>query len=197
MKILALADTESRYLYNFYTPGKLDGYDLIIGCGDLHWEYLEFIVTLAHCPVLYVHGNHDEGYEEHPPGGCICIDDKIYVHNGIRIMGLGGSYRYRPGTFMFTERQMRMRILRLLPSIWRHRGFDILVTHAPALHVNDFDNITHRGFDSFNRLIEKYHPKYFLHGHIHRNYGMKIPRVTDLGETRVINAYDYYPFDYE
>ena len=197
MKILALADTESRYLYDFYTPGKLDGYDLIIGCGDLHREYLEFIVTLAHCPVLYVHGNHDEGYEENPPGGCICIDDKIYVHNGIRIIGLGGCYRYRPGTFMFTERQMRMRILRLLPSIWRHRGFDILVTHAPALHVNDFDNITHRGFDSFNRLIEKYHPKYFLHGHIHRNYGMKIPRVTDLGETRVINAYDYYPFDYE
>ena len=69
MRILALADEESEYYYNFYTPGKLDEFDLILSCGDLPKSYLEFFVTLARCPLLYVRGNHDEMYEENPPEG--------------------------------------------------------------------------------------------------------------------------------
>ena len=91
MKILAVSDVESRYYYDFYTPGKLDAFDLIISCGDLPREYLEFLVTMAHCPLLYVHGNHDEAYDEHPPEGCTCIEDTLFVYEGVRILGLGGS----------------------------------------------------------------------------------------------------------
>ena len=36
MKILAIADEESRYLWDFYEPGKLKDIDLIISCGDLN-----------------------------------------------------------------------------------------------------------------------------------------------------------------
>lgn len=35
MKILAVSDIESRYYYEYYSPGKLDGFDLILACGDL------------------------------------------------------------------------------------------------------------------------------------------------------------------
>ena len=77
MKILAVSDVESRYFYDYYTPGKLDEYDLIISCGDLSREYLEFLVTMARCPLLYVHGNHDESYDRRPPEGCICIEDSL------------------------------------------------------------------------------------------------------------------------
>lgn len=35
MKILAISDCESRALWDFYTPGKLEGLDLILSCGDL------------------------------------------------------------------------------------------------------------------------------------------------------------------
>ena len=59
MKILAIADEESRYLWDFYEPGKLKDIDLIISCGDLNPDYLMFLVTLSNVPVLYVHGNHD------------------------------------------------------------------------------------------------------------------------------------------
>ena len=34
---------------------------------------------------------------------------------------------------MFTEREMRSRIRRLWFKIHRHRGFDVLVTHSPAV----------------------------------------------------------------
>ena len=61
MKILTLSDQECAALYDYYIPGRLDGYDLIISCGDLNAKYLSFIVTMATVPVLYVHGNHDTG----------------------------------------------------------------------------------------------------------------------------------------
>lgn len=196
MRILAVADTVSKYFYDYYTPGKLNGFDLILACGDLSRDYLEFLVDASGCPVLYVRGNHDDGFEDDPPGGCICIEDKVYVFKGVRIVGLGGSHRYREGENMFTEKQMQKRVKRLRFKIWRKKGFDILLTHSPARHLNDFDSLSHRGFECFNDLISKYKPKYFVHGHIHKNYGRNIPQRTVFGETIVINACDYCIFEY-
>lgn len=191
LHILAVADQEASIFYEFYRPGCLDEYDLIIGCGDLRKEYLEFLVTMARCPVLYVCGNHDESFDFNPPEGCICIEDRIYVYQGVRILGLGGSYRYRKGTHMYTEREMERRIRRLAPALWRHKGFDILVTHAPARGLGDLDSLSHRGFDCFVRLMDRYRPRYLIHGHIHRNYGMKIRQRMQYHDTEVINAYEY------
>lgn len=197
MRILAVADEEAKYFYDYYTPGKLDEFDLILACGDLRREYLEFLITMARCPLVYVRGNHDEGFAEAPPGGCVCAEDRIVTVAGLRILGLGGSYRYRDGECMYTEGQMHRRIRRLWPSLRRHGGFDILLTHAPARHINDFDSIPHRGFACFVELLDKYHPRYFVHGHIHRNYGMNIPQRTERGDTIIINASGHFIFDYE
>lgn len=196
MRLLAVADVESPYYYDYYTPGKLDEFDLILACGDLSREYLEFLATLAHCPVVYVRGNHDDSFAQEPPEGCICAEDRIVVCGGLRIMGLGGSYRYRDGNNMYTERQMCRRIQRMQLQLWKNRGFDILLTHAPARHINDFNAASHRGFQCFVELLDQYQPKYFIHGHIHRNYGMNIPQRTVRGETNIINAYNYCKFDY-
>ena len=196
MRILAVADEESKYFYDYYSPGKLDGFDLILACGDLRKEYLEFLATLAHCPVLYVHGNHDDSFDAAPPGGCICVEDQIYTYRGVRILGLGGSYRYRDGTHMYTESQMARRIRKLKFRLWRSGGFDILMTHAPARHINDFDSLPHRGFVCFADLLEQYRPKYFVHGHIHRSYGPNIPQRSSHGDTTTINASGYYVFEY-
>ena len=46
--------------------------------------------------------------------------------------------------------------------------------------------------DAFYRVINKYHPKYFVHGHMHMNYGRDIPREDFIGDTKVINAYERY-----
>lgn len=196
MRILAISDVDSKYYFDYYTPEKLANIDLILACGDLHREYLEFLVTMSNKPVLYVHGNHDETYDQDPPGGCICIDDQVFVFQGLRILGLGGSHRYRNGKYMYTEKQMRRRIRRLRLKLWRHGGIDILLTHSPARHINDFDSVSHRGFECFGQLLERYRPKYFIHGHIHKNYAMNVPRRTSLGDTTVINAYDHYVFEY-
>ena len=196
-RILAVADDESRCYYEDYRKGNLDGFDLILACGDLHRTYLEFLTTMAKCPVLYIRGNHDDPLMEEPPGGCICVEDQVYVHEGLRIAGLGGSYRYRDGRNMFTEAQMRKRARRLMPKIRRHNGLDILMTHAPARGINDFDSLSHRGFETFRDLLDRYHPQVFVHGHIHKNYGVRIPQRTEWNGTTVINAYEHCIFEIE
>lgn len=190
MRILAVADKKSPSLYDYYSPGKLSGFDLILGCGDLEEDYLEYLMTMADCPLVYVHGNHDEKHKK-VPLGCVCADDKIVKAAGLRILGLGGSFKYREGKYMFTEAQMKRRIARRRLSIAANKGFDILLTHAPARHLNDLETIPHRGFECFNNLLDRYRPKLFVHGHIHRDYDHNIPQRTIHNGTLVVNACEY------
>lgn len=194
MKILLLADEESKYLWDYFDKSKVEDIDLIISCGDLSPQYLSFLATFCHAPVLYVHGNHDVCYKDTPPGGCICIDDKLYVYKGVRILGLGGSMEYKYGgeAHQYSERAMRKRIYKLTWKIKYRKGFDILVAHSPAYHINDSDDLPHTGFKCFRKLMEQYRPKYFVHGHVHINYGRDFVRESKYCDTTVINAYERY-----
>ena len=192
MNILAISDEECPALWDYYTPGKLSEYDLILSCGDLKPEYLSFLVTMARCPVLYVHGNHDERYKTRPPEGCDCIEDRLVVYNGIRILGLGGCLRYRPGLHQYSETEMWLRIARLKGILRRSGGVDIVVTHAPPRGVGDGEDPAHRGFQALLELLEEYKPQYLLHGHVHLRYSADKTRVREYRNTQVINVSERY-----
>lgn len=204
----------------------LEGVDLILSAGDLHPEYLEFLVTVSNVPLLYVRGNHDDIYENRPPLGCADIDGSIavlysdpksgrsYVKTGrekipvsfetddpgerLIIAGLGGSMRYRPGNNMYTEREMSRRVRRLrrkirISMMGHSRSTKlILLTHAPSAGHGDLEDLPHRGFKCFNRLIHALRPEYHCYGHVHLNYG----RLDRIGEhpsgTTLINCSGMY-----
>ena len=195
MKILTISDEECPALWDYYIPGRLDGYDLIIACGDLNAKYLSFLVTMARVPVLYVHGNHDVNYDQVPPEGCDCIDDQILVYNGIRILGLGGCRKYHPGPHQYTDAQMRLRIAKLRWKLWRTGGVDIVVTHAAPEGLGDAEDRAHWGFPSLRTLLDKYKPAYLVHGHVHMSYDHKVPRELSYNATKVINAYERYTIE--
>ena len=46
MKILVLADVESKYLWDYFEKEKLEGIDLILSCGDLKADYR--VISLLH-----------------------------------------------------------------------------------------------------------------------------------------------------
>lgn len=192
MRILAVADEESKGLWDYFRPEKLLGIDLIVCCGDLDANYVTFLATMAKVPVIYVHGNHDEGYERRPPEGAVCIDDQVFSYQGIRFVGLGGSLRYRPGSCQYTEKEMQRRIRHLRGRIDRVGGFDVLVSHAPVRGLGDFDDPPHRGFVAFRPLLDRYSPALMLHGHIHLSYGANLPREHLYGKTRIVNAFERY-----
>jgi len=195
MKILLIADEPSKALWDYYDETKLKGYDLILSAGDLPPQYLSFLVTFSNCPLLYVHGNHDEVYDRRNPDGCICVDDRIYVHEGLRILGLGGSMCYRGGKYQFTEKEMRRRIAQRRFQLLRRGGFDILLTHAPARGLGDMEDLPHRGFECFKPLMDRYKPAYMIHGHVHMNYGANRERILTYGSTTIINAFERYTLE--
>ena len=196
MKILLVSDEEDRFLWDYYTPGRLKGIDLILSAGDLKAEYLSFLVTMANRPLLYVHGNHDGGYAQRPPEGCQCIDGKLVTVGGLRILGLGGSALYNGGPHQYTEKQMRRRIHRLRLKLALAGGVDIVLTHAPVRGFGDEDNVTHRGFEAFLPLLDQYQPRYLVHGHIHQRYGANRPRCHQYGKTTIINATGRYILEF-
>ena len=192
MRILLLADEESKYYWDYFEKSKLDGIDLIISCGDLAPQYLSFMATFAKVPILYVHGNHDACYDDTPPDGCICIDDDVYVYQGVRIAGLGGSMCYNFGTYQFTEAEMKKRVRRLRRKIKKQGGVDILITHSPAYHMNDSEDLPHTGFQAFYQILDEYEPMLFAHGHVHINYGRDFKRISEYRNTKVVNAFEKY-----
>lgn len=197
LKILLLSDVESPYIWDHFQAEKFKDIELIISCGDLKAEYLSFIVTMIKAPVFYVPGNHNTDYEIRPPYGCDSIDSTIVKYKDIRILGLGGSMKYNGEIpFQFSENEMKRRILKLKPALIKNNGFDILVTHAPAFGLGDGQDLCHKGFECYERLLKKYSPKYFIHGHMHLNYGLKERKML-YGSTTIINAYEYSILDYD
>lgn len=196
MKILLIADQPEPILWEHLDRRKLEDVELVLSCGDLPAEYLSFLTCFTPAPILYVHGNHDDRYAAKPPEGCICIEDTIYVHEGIRILGLGGSMRYNQGVNQYTQSQMNARVRRLRFKLWRSGGIDILLTHSPAYQLGDDTDLAHIGFTAFLDVIDKYHPRLLVHGHVHQSYRHDFKRIRQRGDTQVINACGYYIWDF-
>lgn len=195
MKILLLADQAEPTLWEHLDKRKLEGVELVLSCGDLPASYLSFLTCFTSAPILYIRGNHDDRYDKHPPEGCECIEDQVVTVGGLRILGLGGSMRYNRGINQYTEREMRQRVNRLRFKLWRSGGIDILLTHSPARHLGDDTDLAHIGFETFLDVMDRYHPRYMVHGHVHQNYQYNFKRIRQHGDTIVINAFGYYLLD--
>jgi Icc-related predicted phosphoesterase len=184
----------------------------VLGCGDLPFDYLEYLVSRLDVPLLYVPGNHDPSLKapditwmplrtELPvpgPQGCINIDGRVVEVNGFRIAGLGGSLRYKEGPNQYSQAQMGRRALRLelalgLKRVRHGRKLDMLVTHAPPFGAAEAKDAAHVGFVAFLRLIRNFRPVLAVHGHIHP-YGQVIPERV-IGPTRVVNVVPWRVID--
>ena len=197
MRILAISDEPSPRLWGDRCREALSGVDLILSAGDLPAKYLSFLTCFTNAPVVYVHGNHDDRYRQDPPEGCMSAEGKIILVKGIRILGLGGSFRYRPdGVHMYTEKEMTSRIASLRRKIRSAGGFDILLTHSPVRGLGDQEDLAHRGFECFGPLLDQYHPAVMVHGHVHQAYtAAHFVRQREYNGIPVINASTSVEFD--
>lgn len=209
LKVLAVTDEVDPRIYSASLRDRMGDVDLVVSCGDLPASYLEYLTDSLHRDVYYVLGNHAEelvregqrGEPRHPLGGTDLgfkvVKDK---RTGVIFAGLPGSPRYSEiAPVQFTETQMTLRILRMMPKLlWnklRHgRAMDILVTHSPPRDVGDRQDAAHRGFKVMRKLIEWAEPKYHLHGHVHL-YDRSESHINTLHSTQVINVYPYQRLD--
>lgn len=181
--------------------------DFVLGCGDLPFDYLEYLVSRLDVPVLYVPGNHDPSLKspdltwmplrseltmpELGPAGCESIDGRVVEVRGLRVAGIGGSIRYKDGPNQYTQAQAGWRALKLevrirLKRVRNGRKLDILVMHAPPFGLAEAKDSAHVGFVATLRLIQHLQPLLAIHGHIHP-FGRTLPERR-VGNTRVINV---------
>ena len=197
VKILSVSDVVKPELLRPSDSDSLADVDLILSCGDLPPEYLSRLVHSFNAPLYYIRGNHDIRYDEKPPEGCRDLHGMLVKNRGLNFLGLEGSHWYNGGPYQYEERQMRSIIRRIRPTLWWRRGVDVVFTHAPPRYINDADDPCHKGFECFRRLIDKYQPSYFIHGHIHREFSDPSERITVVDTTQVVNTYGYYLLEIE
>jgi Icc-related predicted phosphoesterase len=195
MKLLSVSDYVVSTLYDNFDARHFPKIDLILSCGDLPPEYLSYLFSSFKAPLYYVRGNHDIRYDSKPPDGCIDLNARLVQFQGIRMLGLEGSRWYSGGPHQYTEKEMRKIIRGLRPKIWWQRGIDIIITHAPPRYIHDAEDLCHRGFKSFQWLIDHYSPIYFIHGHIHAEFSDPSERITKINKTKVVNTYGFYLFE--
>ena len=205
VKILAISDEVLERIYTLASSGQLRDIELIIGCGDLPYAYLEYLVTVLNVPLFYVPGNHDPREDltvmKTKAEGGSNLDLKLVRHKRFLIGGLGGSIRYRlDGTNQYTQGEAYLRAFQLLPPLLLNRIqygrlLDILVSHSPPSGIHDADDPAHKGLKALNWLIRIAQPRYHLHGHIHPYKRNLESCETSIGITRVINVCPYKVID--
>jgi uncharacterized protein len=192
VKILTVSDTIMPQLENAANlRRRYSDIDLILSCGDMPAAYLDFISTILAKPLFYVRGNHDEGYDENPPGG-INLHENLQEFMGLSFIGLEGSISYNKGKIQYTQSEMKNKVIKLAPSLrwrrWRKGcGVDVFVTHSPARGIHDIeDDFPHRGFDAFINFMDWYRPRYMLHGHVH-SWDNRKQTETQYKDTMIMN----------
>ncbi len=215
MKILCVSDATDTLIYSENAPERYKDVDFVISSGDLPLRYYDYIQTVLKKDVIYVYGNHNlEDFDRAMGKGPVMgpnfspimplvfpgmlLDGKVIrlKNSGLLVAGLGGSMLYNYGKSQYSEGQMKNRIRRLIPHLLYNkmrygRYLDILITHAPPRGLGDGEDLCHRGFNCFLWFMEKFHPKYLLHGHVHL-IDMNDQRIRRYKDTQVINVYKNY-----
>lgn len=192
-KILAVSDNHilKKYTVN-QLKEKFKDVNFIISCGDVSYEYLDFIMSVLNKELIYVNGNHVYGKKTNACGKN--IDGKITKYKNLRILGIDGSRLYSYGEHQYTELEMKYKIVSLLPKLIF--GVDLVISHSPPRFIHDKEDHVHKGFRVFNDLIKFLRPKLWLHGHIHL-HDHRVKQETVVAGTKVINVFGYKVIEVE
>jgi len=207
MKILCVSDQVVPNIYSANVRQRFGDVDLVLSCGDLPYYYMEFIVSMLNVPCFYVHGNHD--HPEHKsdgrvlaePGGWTNLDRRTVECKGVLIGGLEGCLRYKPRVpYQYSDREMQFRMWQMVPGLLLNRArlgraLDIMITHAPPRGIRDGPDRPHQGFEAFVQIMDRFAPRYLLHGHKHI-YGHETRR-SSYKNTQVINVHPFFVLEWD
>lgn len=206
MRVLTLADRVVRRLESPRARENFGAFDLILGAGDLPYSYLSYIADVFSTTCLFVAGNHDErlvydaqGFAVKAPVGWAYAGERVIEDGDVLVAGFSGSIAYNPGKpFHYSQTDMWLHVLRVAPRLWlaqrrRRRPLDFLLTHSPAAGLSDGPDYAHQGFQALRWLIDRFEPRYHIHGHVHL-YGSAPPQQ-QYRSTTIVNAYGFQIFD--
>lgn len=155
---------------------EVDSVDLLISLGDLADSTIEKAYLKYRPAVVYaVRGNHDT---PHPfPGFVINLHNRVEEFQGVPFGGLEGSWKYKAKGHYLYEQEEVSGLLRAFSPV------DVLISHNSPRGYHERDRDIHQGFDGLLEYIERFQPRYVLHGHQH------LSKVSRIGKTDLIGVF--------
>lgn len=201
LKTLSLSDIVVQFIYSPNIRQRFSNVDLVIGCGDLPYYYLEYVISMLDAPLFFVRGNHDKEIEygkagkRHGPLGGVDLHRKVIRFQDTLLAGVEGCLRYRYGPFLYTQGEMWRHVFALVPGLFRNkleygRYLDVFITHAPPRGIHDGEDLAHFGINAFRWLLKVFQPAYHFHGHIHI-YRPDVIIETCFHNVQVINTFGH------
>lgn len=199
--VLTLSDVLIEFLYSPRVQARFPEVEMVIGCGDLPYYYIEYVSNALNVPLYFVRGNHASQVEytvagpRTAPLGAIDLHRRVVRHDGLLLAGVEGSLRYRESPYQYSQGEMWGHIFRLIPALLLNRAIygrflDVFVSHAPPWGIHDQEDLPHQGIKAFRWFLRIFRPAYHFHGHIHVYRSDTVTR-TRFHDTQVINTYGF------
>lgn len=179
IRLIVLSDThnclDEKDFSNFLENHK--DYDACLLLGDHHPNDLNIILKYINKDKIYgLLGNHDYNYLE--DFNIENINGKIINIKGTTIMGIQGSFKYKPSEFpSFTQKESIL-FLNDKPKV------DILISHDNGFDSNMSKNPAHQGLFGITYYLFKNRIPYHIHGHIHNPYKKEL-----INGTKEVSVY--------
>ena len=164
VSLLIISDTHgtlSEDDFSSYIKNK--NYDACIMLGDHYNRDIEIIIRNIDKSKLYgIKGNHDYDYlsDYDIPN----INGQIININGVKILGMEGSFKYKPVDFPSFTQEGSIAFLNEKPKV------DILITHDKKFDPEKIKDPAHQGLIGITDYLYKNQIPVHIHGHIHEPY---------------------------
>ena len=142
-------------------------YDICIMLGDHYNRDIDIILRYVDKSKIYgIKGNHDFDYlsDYSIPN----INGQIIEINGVKILGMEGSFKYKPVDFPSFTQEDSITFLEDKTKV------DILVTHDKKFDYEKLKDPAHQGLIGITNYIFKNNISVHIHGHIHEPYMKKM-----------------------
>ncbi len=184
ISILVISDTHNTLneeeFKNFILTNN--NYDICLLLGDFGYRDIPIILKYVSKDKIYaLLGNHDNNYIHEY--GLNNLNGKIITIKGIKILGIEGSFRYKPSKFPSFSQKESIEFLNSKEEA------DILVSHDTGFNSLSRNDPAHQGLFGITYYLYKNRVPYHIHGHIHNHYQRNM-----LNGTKEISVYKYQIF---
>ena len=115
-------------------------------------------------------GNHDTNYIDNY--NLNNFNGQIIDINGVKLLGIQGSFKYKPVDFPSFTQEDSVRFLKDKEPV------DILISHDGPFDDNMINNPAHQGLFGITYYLFKNKVKYNIHGHLHNEFEKRLANGT-------------------
>lgn len=179
VKLLIITDTHGELMEDVLSEyvQRIGTYDACILLGDHYDGDINIVKSIIPMEKLYgLLGNHDYDYTKRY--GIHDINGEIIDINGVKILGMQGSSKYKNTEFpSFTQKESI--------EFFKHKeSVDILVSHDNRFDYTRDEFDAHRGLIGITKYLYEKRVPIHIHGHIHKKYNSTL-----LNGTREFSLY--------